>query len=185
MKRLITGVLAGTLLLTGSASLATAQEATPSTALEQLAGSESGNPIDPVIGDTVTYYGEDGEAVGSVTVDSIERGWTEYDEFYDPEDGTEYVAFVITVESSISRGAIEVEGYDFNLQTAQGYLWGRSYTNSETADPPLLDDTVSLASGDSETFTVVFQVLEGEQLAHLFWQPDAGVLITAAMLADQ
>lgn len=185
MKRFITGVLAGTLLLTGSASLATAQDATPSTALEELAGSQASNPVDPAIGDTVTFYGEDGEPVGNVTVDSIERGWADFDEYSEPEAGTEYVAFVITVESTIARGAIDVEDYDFSLQTAQGYLWSTSYASSEAADPALLEDTVSLASGDSETFTVVFQVIEGEQLAHLFWQPDSGVLITAALLADE
>ena len=57
--------------------------------------------------------------------------------------------------------------------------------SSEEADPPLLEDTVSLAAGDSETFTVVFEVFEGEELAHIFWQPDSGVLITAAQLEGE
>ncbi len=184
MKRLLTGLLAAVMLTGGSAALTVAQDATPS-ALDQLAGSQAENAVDPKIGDTVTFYGEDGSEVGLVTVESIERGWDAYDEYYEPEEGTEYVAFVITVESTIARGAIDVEAYDFSLQTANGYLWGRSYVSSEAADPALLDDTVSLAGGDSETFTVVFQVLEGEGLGHLFWQPDSGVLITAAQLEGE
>ncbi len=185
MKRLLTGMLAAAMLTGGSAALTVAQDATP-TALEQLAGSETGNnPVDPKIGDTVTYYGEDGSEIGLITVESIERGWDAYDEYYEPEDGAEYVAFVITVESTIPRGAIDVEDYDFSLQTANGYLWGTAFVNSEAADPALLDDTVSLAADDAETFTVVFQVIEGEALGHLYWQPDSGVLITAAQLEGE
>lgn len=181
MKRLLIGLLAAVMLTGGSAALTVAQDATPS-ALDKLAGSRDESTVDPKIGDTVTYYGEDGSEIGLITVESIERGWDAYDDYYDPNEGAEYVAFVITVESTIQRGAIDVEGYDFSLQTANGYLWGRSYVQSETADPALLDDTVSLAAGDSETFTVVFEVFEGEALGHLFWQPASGVLITAAQL---
>lgn len=182
MKRFLTGLLAAAMLTGGSAAMTVAQDATPSV-LDQLAGSRTNG--EPKIGDTVIYYGEDGAEVGNVTVESMERGWDAYDEYYEPEKGSEYVAFVITVESTIARGAIDVETYDFSLQTANGYLWGRAYVNSEDADPPLLEDTVSLAAGDSETFTVVFQVAEGEGLGHLFWQPDSGVLITAAGLAGE
>jgi hypothetical protein len=184
MKRLLTGLLAATMLTGGSVALTAAQEATPS-ALDQLAGLQSESSVDPQIGDTSIYYGEDGSELGTVTVESIERGWDAYDEFYEPEAGAEYVAFVITVESTIARGAIDVEDYDFSLQTANGYLWQSAFVNSSEADPAILDDTVSLAAGDSETFTVVFQVMEGEALAHLFWQPDTGILITAAALGGQ
>lgn len=187
MKRLLVTLLALLMLGASSVSAVTAQDATPESAnLEDLAGAADGsNPVDPAIGDTVTYYDEEGDAAGNLTVQSIERGWEDYDEFYEPEDGSEYVAFVVTVESTVSRGAIDIENYDFNLQTASGSFWGRSFASSETAEPPLLEDTVSLADGDSEEFTLVFQVYEGEQLAHLFWQPDSGVLITAAQLEGE
>ena len=185
MRKLLVALFA-TLLLMGSSvtMIATAQEGTPEVDRGDL-GDAGGNPVDPVIGDTVTYFTEDGEEAGNVTVESIERGWEDYDEFYEPEDGTEYVAFVISVESTIARGAIDVQQYDFSLQTAQGYLWSSAFTSSETADPPLLEDDLSLAAGDSETFTIVFQVYEDEPLAHLYWQPDTGVLITAAQLEDE
>jgi len=184
MRKLLVALFA-TLLLMGSSvtMIATAQEGTPEVDRGDL-GDAGGNPVDPVIGDMVTYFTEDGEEAGNVTVESIERGWEDYDEFYEPEDGTEYVAFVISVESTIARGAIDVQQYDFSLQTAQGYLWSSAFTSSETADPPLLEDNLSLAAGDSETFTIVFQVHEDEPLAHLYWQPDTGVLITAAQLED-
>jgi hypothetical protein len=187
MRKLLISLMAMFFLLGGSAAAVTAQDATPDPAdLQELSGETSGtNPIDPAIGDSVTFYGEDGNSAGILTVNSIERGWSDYDEYYEPEDGAEYVAFTMTVESTIERGAIDIEAYDFSLQTASGFLWGRAFTSSETAEPPILDDTVSLAKGDSEEFTVVFQVLEGEELAHLYWQPDSGVLITAANLEGE
>jgi hypothetical protein len=187
MRKLLVSLMAMFFLMGSSAAIATAQDATPDAAdLEELAGDASGtNPIDPAIGDSVTYYGEDGNPAGIATINSIERGWSDYDEFYEPEEGTEYVAFTVTVESTIERGAIDVEDYDFSLQTAAGYLWSTSFTSSETAEPPLLEDAVSLANGDSEEFTIVFQVFEGEALAHLYWQPDSGVLITAANLEGE
>lgn len=166
---------------------ATAQDAaTPEAGAGEASGPGEGtNPVDPKIGDTVTYFGEDGNASGTATVTEITRGWEDFDEFYEPERGSEYVAFTVVVESTIARGAIEVDDLDFSLQTAEGYLWRTSFTQSETADPPLLEEAVSLAAGDSEEFTIVFQVFENEELAHLFWAPDNGVLITMAQLEGE
>ncbi len=182
MRKLLLALLTTLFLIGSSATLvATAQDdATPEA---DATGSGDGtNPIDPAIGDTVTYYGENGDPSGTATVTGIERGWEAFDEFDEPARGSEYVAFTVIVESTISRGAIEVDDFDFSLQTAEGYLWSTSFASSETADPPILEDTVSLAAGDSEAFTIVFEVFEGEALAHLFWQPDSGVLITMAQL---
>ncbi len=183
MRKLLLALLATLLFLgSGTALGATAQDdATP----EAVGPSEGTNPVDPAIGDTVTYYGEDGNSSGTATVTGITRGWADFDEFYEPEFGYEYVAFTVVVESTIARGAIEVDDIDFSLQTAAGYLWRTSFASSETADPPLLEDAVSLASGDSEEFTIVFEVFEGEALGHLFWQPDSGVLITMAQLEGE
>lgn len=184
MRKLLLALIATLFFMGSSAALvATAQDdATP----EAEAGpSEGTNPVDPAIGDTVTYFGEDGNPSGTATVTGIERGWEEYDEFNEPERNSEYVAFTVVVESTIARGAIEVDDYDFSLQTAEGYLWGTSFASSETAEPPLLEDAVSLASGDAEEFTIVFEVFEGEALSHLFWAPDSGVLITMAQLEGE
>jgi len=186
MRKLLLALFATLFFIGSTATLAvTAQDdATPES--EELEGPvEGSNPVDPATGDTVTYYGEDGNSSGTATANEFTRAWEEFDEFYEPERDFEYVAFTVTVESTISRGAIEVDSFDFSLQTAAGYLWSTSFIQSETADPPLLEDTVSLASGDSEEFTIVFEVFEGEELAHLFWQPDSGVLITVAQLEGE
>lgn len=188
MRKLLLALLA-TLFLMGSsmALVTTAQDdATPETSGAESSGTADGtNLVDPAIGDALTYYGENGDPSATATITEMTRGWEEYDDFSEPARGSEFVAFTVVVESTISRGAIEVDDYDFTLQTAGGYLWGTSYASSETADPPLLEDAVSLASGDSEEFTIVFEVFEGEALGHLFWAPDSGVLITMAQLEGE
>ncbi|MBA3379014.1 MAG: hypothetical protein H0T93_09030 [Chloroflexia bacterium] len=187
MRKFLLALLATLFLLGSSAAFATAQDdATPEVGAGDASGPSDGtNPIDPAIGDSVTYYGENGDPSGTATVTGIERGWEDFEEFYEPERGSEYVAFTVVVESTIARGAIEVDDYDFSLQTTEGYLWSTSFASSETAEPPLLEDAVSLASGDSEEFTIVFEVFEDEALAHLYWQPDSGVLITMAQLEGE
>jgi hypothetical protein len=187
MRKLLLALFATLFIMGSSATLvATAQDdATPESTDAKAVEAEGTNPIDPAIGDSVTYYGEDGNPAGTVTIDSIERGWEDYDEFSEPAAGVEYVAFSVTVESTVSRGAIDVSDFDFSLQTANGYLWGTSYVSSENAEPPLLEDDISLAEGESETFTIVFEVYEGEALGHLFWQPASGVWITAAQLEGE
>jgi len=188
MRTFLLAVIAAAFLMGSAATLvATAQDdATPQAGAGEAAGpSDGANPIDPQLGDTVTYFGEDGSPAGTATVTGIERGWEEYDEFQEPERNSEYVAFTVIVESTIARGAIEVDDYDFSLQTAGGYLMGTSFASSETVEPPLLEEAVSLAAGDSEEFTIVFEVFEDEELAHLFWAPDSGVLITLAQLEGE
>ena len=185
MRKLLFALLALLMLMGSTVSFGAAQDdGTPEE--EGAEAAEGSNPVDPSIGDTVTYFDENGDPIGNITINSIERGWEEYeDDFSAPERGMEYVAFSIVVESTIERGAIDVESYDFSVQTATGYLWQSGYYGESNAEPPLLDDAVSLASGDSEEFTLVYSVLEDEELAHFFWQPDSGVLITAANLEGE
>ncbi|CAN5853891.1 hypothetical protein BH24CHL3_BH24CHL3_09320 [soil metagenome] len=188
MRKLLLALFATLFLMLSTATLvATAQDAaTPDLEDGKVAGlAEGTNPVDPAIGDSVTFFSEDGNSAGAATATEFTRGWEDFDEFSEPENGYEYVAFTVVVESTIARGAIDVDNFDFSLQTGAGYLWGAAFVQSETADPPLLEDSVSLASGDSEEFTIVFEVFEGEPLAHLFWQPDSGVLITVAQLEGE
>ena len=185
MRKLLYALIAMLMLFGSASSLVAAQDedATPEGGKSEA--SSGSNPVDPQVGDTLTWINDKGDEVATITVTDVERGWEDYDEYYEPERGTEYVAFTIEVESVIERGAIDVEAYDFSLQTASGYHYGSSYASADRAEPPLLEDTVSLANGDSEEFTVVFNVFEDDTLAHLLWAPDSGVLITLAQLEDE
>ena len=184
MRKLFVALFAALFLIGGSASMIAAQsDATPAT--DTKTETDGSNPIDPAADDTVTFYGQNGDPAASVTVTGIERNWEDYDEYSEPDAGVEYIAFTVEVESLTSRGAIEVSSYDFNLQTATGYLYGTAYASAENAEPPLLEDDTSLAGGETLEFTVVFEVFQDEELAHLFWQPESGVLLTVAQLEGE
>lgn len=187
MRKMLLALLALMFLMGGSASLVAAaqDDATPEGDAEEAV--ESANPVDPEIGETVTYYGQNGDPVGEITVTEITHNWEDYGEFEEPDPGIEYVAFTIEVESLVSRGAISVEPFNFTLQSVSGFPYGYAYAQgAEDLDPPVLEDT-DLAGGESlEAMIVfeVFEVFEDEELAHLFWSPE-GALLTIANLEGE
>ena len=177
MRNLV-AILGALLLLVMSAAGIAAQDATPA-ADAPIAG----GTVDPAVGDVVTYVDVSGNPVANVTVDQVERDWQDYGEYDEPDPGVEYVAFTVTVESVVNRGSVEVSDFDFTLQDTGGFLWGTAYASAaDGVEVTPLEDDLSLVSGESATFLVVFEVLQGQELAHVFWQPDSGRLITLASL---
>ena len=55
---------------------------------------------------------------------------------------------------------------------------------AEDLDVPVLTESVSLAGGETVEAQVVFEVLEGEELGHLFWMPE-GAMLTVAQLEGE
>lgn len=185
MRKVLLALLAMMFLMGGSASLvATAQDdATPDAESEEAV--ESANPVDPAIGDTVTYYGQNGEPVGEITVTEITRNWEDFGEYEEPDPGIEYIAFTIEVESLTSRGAIDVDPYRFTLQTPAGFLYRTTYAQgAEGLEPAVLTESTSLAGGETLEALVIFEVFADEELAHLFWNPE-GAFLTLANLEGE
>lgn len=145
-----------------------------------------GPSVDPAIGETVSYLDANGEPIAHITVEEVVREWQGDGEADESDTDIEYLAFIISIESVVTRGTVEVSEFDFTLHDGEGFLWGASFADvadvAEEAGIAPLDEDVSLASGDTVTFLVVFEVLPGQPLAHLFWQPDTGRLITLASL---
>jgi len=183
MRKLL--AMVGALLIFGlSAFGVMAQDtATPAASPVAADAQASAGSIDPALGGTAVYVDVSGNPVANVTIDNAERNWQDFGEFYEPDPGVEYVAFAVTVESVVSRGAVEVSDFDFTLQDSDGFLWRTSYVDvAEGVELTPLDDDLLLATGESFTFLVVFEVLQDQELAHIFWQPDSGRLITLASL---
>jgi hypothetical protein len=142
-----------------------------------------GPTVDPAIGEIVTYLDANGEPIAHITVEGVVREGQGDGEADESDTDIEYLAFTISIESVVTRGTIEISEFDFTLHDAEGFLWGASFADvAEEGGIAPLDEDVSLASGDTVTFLVVFEVLPGQPLAHLFWQPDTGRLITLASL---
>ncbi len=143
------------------------------------------NPVDPEIGDTVTYFGKNGDPVGTIVVTEITRNWEDYGEFEEPDPGVEYISFTIEVESLTARGAINLDPYRFTLQAPSGFFYNTAYAQgAEDVEPAILRERVNLAGGETLETQVVFEVLEGEELAHLFWMPE-GAFLTVAQLEGE
>ncbi len=115
----------------------------------------------------------------------ITRNWQDFGEFEEPDPGVEYIAVTIEVESLTSRGAIEVDPFDFSLQTPAGFLYSNAFAQgAEDLDPPVLTESTSLAGGETLEALIIFEVFEDEELAHLFWAPE-GAFLTAANLEGE
>ncbi|MGC4191775.1 MAG: DUF4352 domain-containing protein [Thermomicrobiales bacterium] len=183
MRTLFGSILALLLLVGSSVSALAATEATPAADEDTPAAGDTSdvNPVNPQIGDAVTLFATNGDAIATVTVTDVERNWEGYDEYQDPESGTEYVAITIEVESTISRGAVEINPYDFSLQDGHSFLWSTAYATNEDSpkDTQVLGDTVQLAGGEKTEFLVVFQTYIDEPLQHVYWNPENSLLTLA------
>lgn len=143
-----------------------------------------GSQIGPVVGDTATYVDENGNGIANVTVDDVVRGWQDHDDD-EPEGGYEYIAVTVTVESTIPRGSFEVNDSHVRLQDNAGFMWdsvGVDVPEDATVLP--LEGDQQLPSGESVTFLVIFEVLAGQQLDHIFWSPGNDRILTLASVAD-
>ena len=183
MRKLLAIFMATLFLMGGSASLAAAQDdATPA-----APGGEggAGGAADPAVGDAVSVVDSRGNEFVTVTVTEVIRPWEEFGEFEEPERGTEYVAFVIEFENT-SDSAVEVDPFRFTLQDGQGFIFGTAFAQGEEgAEMPPLTEATEVEGGESLEALLVFNVFEGQDLAHLFWQPDTDRLVTLALLEGE
>lgn len=186
MRTLFGSILALLLLIGSSVSALAATEATPE-AGEDTPAATSGetNPVNPQIGDVVTLFAANGDAIATISVTDVERNWEGYDEYQEPDTGTEFIAVTIQIESTVSRGAVEVSPYDFSLQDGRSFLWGNAYATNEDSpkDVQVLSDTLQLAGGEDAEFLIVFQTYIDEPLQHVYWNPENS-LLTLADLSD-
>lgn len=171
MRRLLVVLVAMLFTIGGSAGLVSAQ-ATPAPS-----GNGSSNPVNPQIGDSVTFFGQSGSAIGTLKVTKVLRGWKSYQQYEDPDQGNEYVAIYLTVSNTATRGSLEVQAYDFRLQDAQGLAINTSYVEGrDTLKTKPLTDTVTVAPGKSANILLVFQTFENQPLSALYWMPQGYIL---------
>jgi hypothetical protein len=173
---LLAAALAG-----GSAALAQddatpeADDATPAASGMTMGGG------DPAVGATISYVDEEGVEIATITVTELTDPFEEFDSA--PEQGARYVSVAIEVQSTGDE--LEVDPFDFGLQTADGFFYSDTFISlQEDPDPPELEST-EVEEGESIAGTIFFQVGEEAELAHLFWQPESGRLLVIADLRDE
>ncbi len=157
-----------------------AQDATPSDADGPVR-----NTPNPVLSDTVSYITESGSEVARLRVSEVVVPWEEYGEYFAPDVGTIYIAFVIEITNLGSRGNLIVRGDDFRVQDVDGFFYSRSWADADDgAEIVPTESEVVIGPDETGELIAVYGVLDGVQLSHLFWQPDYDRLVTAANLDE-
>jgi hypothetical protein len=184
------------LVLLGGPAVALAQDATPEIEVIAPEGSPEATPVgsgaepaaagadDPRVGDTVAYLDETGDEIALVTVVAVEDPFEDFGEYFDVDADSRYVAVEIEVESTGDE--LDVEPYDFGLQTVDGFYFGTAYVSRDPAagdDRPELE-TTEVEEGDSISGLLFYQVPEEAELARLIWQADTGRLLVLADLRE-
>ncbi len=174
MRKVLTALLALMMLIGSGASVALAQDATP-----EASAAGSGEPTAFAVGldAPATYFSDRGDAVTSITVLDVERGWQDYGQYYDPDPGIEYIAVTFEVEN-LSRGNIIVEPYDFSMLDSFGRNNSRSYVSvDEGSSVQIFEDDTAIASGESVELTIIFEMYEQTEISMFMWQPDSGIIV--------
>jgi hypothetical protein len=172
------------LALTGAAPSASLSglaqdDATP----DAEAGSAASSAANPQIGDEVRYITESGSEVARLRVAEVVFPWEEYGEYYEPDPGTVYIAFVIEITNLGSRGNLIVRADDFRLQDVDGFFYSRAYADAaDDAELVPTESEVAIGPDETEEVVAIYGVLDGVEMSHLFWQPDYERLLTVANL---
>jgi hypothetical protein len=170
-------VLALALLLTGQGALA-----------QESAGQAEGpiaNVSNPQVGDTVSFVSESGSEVARLRATAVTPNWEEFSEYFVPSPGSQYVAIVVEVTNFGSRGSLIVRADDFRLQDVDGFFYSRSWADAAEGSELIPSESeVGIAPGETEEIVLVYEVLTGVELSHLFWQPDYERLLTIADLSE-
>jgi hypothetical protein len=164
------------LMATGS-TMATAMQATPDGPIT--------NVPSPAVGDTVSYVSESGSEIARLRATEVILNWDGYSEYYVPSPGSQYVAIVVEVTNFGSRGSLIIRADDFRLQDVDGFFYSRSWADAaEDAELLPSESEIGVSSGGTEEIVLVYEVLTGVELSHLFWQPDYERLLTIADLNE-
>lgn len=156
------------LAMTGFASAALAQGAATPVAEPPVAESAFARGMNQ----PAVLYTERGDMIATLTITDIERDWADYDEFYAPGAGYEYVAVTFDVTMQ-SRGNLEVGPYSFTLFDGFGLMNSPSWVSPAAGvESTVLESEETVASGETGTFTVIFEVYGDAPLAILTWQPN-------------
>lgn len=144
------------------------------------------NVPNPAVGDTISYVSDSGSEIARLRATEVILNWTDFSEYYVPSPGSQYVAIVVEVTNFGSRGNLIIRADDFRLQDVDGFFYSRSWADaSETSELIPSESEIGVGSGDTEEVVLVYEVLTGVELSHLFWQPDYERLLTIADLDGQ
>lgn len=139
----------------------------------------------PAGADESVVYDEDGDAVATIAVVSMESGWTDWGDDDAPEEGKEYVRVVVFVSSTVTDGSFGVSIGDFVLQDAHGFLDEAEHvpTAAQADNDEDVVEEADLANGESVELALTFEVDPSIGAESVFYHPDDDRLVDVAEVA--
>jgi len=134
--------------------------------LQQRAAAQSS----PTSGTTV--LDASGNAIATVSIDSIQDPFEAYDSGYEPQRGFRYVLLTVTIENTGDL-PFATQPYGFTVVDSDGFLATSAYLSYDPAAtglPEALPDE-QIEAGDSVTGTVAFQLLAGAEISTIAYAP--------------
>jgi len=139
------------------------------------------NEPNPELGDTISFVSESGSEVARLRATEVILNWDEFSEYYVPHPGSQYVAILVEVTNLGSRGSLIVRADDFRLQDVDGFFYSRSWADAaEGSDLIPSESEIGVASSETQELVLIYEVVTGVELGHLFWQPEYERLLTIA-----
>jgi hypothetical protein len=150
---------------------------------DDATASADANPVNPQMGDAVTYFASNGDPQLTFTVTDAFRDWDEYDEYSEPDRGVTYLAIELEIEN-ISDDGFEIDPYRFGLQDAQGFFFGNAYVSpAEETSTEVLTESVIVDGGETWEGVIIFEVFDNQELRNLYWN-ESGILLTLGDLSE-
>ena len=138
----------------------------------------------PQLGDEVQYISESGSVMAILKTTQLELNWAEFSEYYTPTEGRTYVAIVVEVTNTGTRGSLVVRADDFRLQDIDGFLLSRSWADAaDNASLVPAEGEIAIRAGQTEEIVLIYEAWSGVELGQLFWQPEYERLLTVVDLA--
>lgn len=182
MLQRIMAMLMALSLLVGSAAIVAAQnsDATPAAEEEDDDSGSGASNLDPMIGDSVTFVGENGDDFAVFTVEDVITPFEDFGEFFDPDADTTYVAIEITVENvDADDDEFELQEFRVGLQDDQGFLWSSSFVSLDDDSEFEKIEGGDIEPGDSMSGYLFFGILEDREPVRLFYSPSERLILLA------
>lgn len=185
LQRIMAMVMALSLLVSSAAIVAAQNsDATPAAEEEDDDSGSGASNLDPMIGDPVTFVGENGDDFAVFTVEDVIVPFEDFGEFFDPDADTTYIAIEITVENvDADDDVFELSDFYIGLQDDQGFYWSPGFVSldDDTEFEELEDGDIE--PGDSVSGYLFYGIPEDNEPVRLFYGP-SGRLLQLADLRD-
>ncbi|MBA3413983.1 MAG: DUF4352 domain-containing protein [Chloroflexia bacterium] len=148
-----------------------------------LAGGALAQADDPRLGDAVPYFGPEGDEVATVAVEEIVDPFRTYNSNSPPERGNHFVLVRIAVENTGGR-VLQIDPAALALQDTLGFLSFPQYVNRGPEATEIEPDLAygEIAAGQTVRGVVLFQVINGADMARVVYLPSRDRLVVLADL---